>query len=132
MSGHEASRPEFDFVASTRRRWRREQKLAILAEVEAPGGSVSEVARRYSLHTSLLFRWRRDLSITSEAKCEPVQKPPSFVPIALPAPEPAPAVEPAKPSAIEIGIAGGRTVRVDTDVNTSALVRIIEALVRKR
>jgi hypothetical protein len=25
-------------IASTRRRWRREQKLAILAEVDAPGG----------------------------------------------------------------------------------------------
>ncbi len=132
MSGDDASRPEFDFVATTRRRWRREQKLAILAEVEAPGGSVSEVARRYSLHTSLLFRWRRNLSITSASKSETVQKPATFIPIALPAPEPAPAVESAKPSAIEIGIAGGRTVRVDTDVNTSALVRIIDALERKR
>jgi transposase len=45
-------------IASTRRRWRREQKLGILAEVDAPGGSVSEVARRHALHTSLLFRWR--------------------------------------------------------------------------
>lgn len=132
MSGHDALRPKFDLVSTTRRRWRREQKLAILAEVDAPGGSVSEVARRHSLHTSLLFRWRRDLATADMAKPEAPPLPPTFVPIALPAPEPVPAVEPAKPSAIEIGIAGGRTVRVDTDVNTSALVRIIEALERKQ
>ncbi|HEU0059398.1 MAG TPA: transposase, partial [Hyphomicrobiaceae bacterium] len=61
MSGDRTS-PRYEMIASTRRRWRREQKLAILAEVDAPGGSVSEVARRHGLHTSLLFRWRRDLA----------------------------------------------------------------------
>ena len=60
MSGDRTS-PRFEMIASTRRRWRREQKLAIVAEIDAPGGSVSEVARRHALHTSLLFRWRRDL-----------------------------------------------------------------------
>jgi hypothetical protein len=48
-----------------------------------------------------------------------------FVPIMLPPPE-APA--PAKPSLIEIVIAGGRTVRVGADVDTAALLRIITAL----
>lgn len=122
MSGDRTS-PRFEMIASTRRRWRREQKLAILAEVDAPGGSVSEVARRHALHTSLLFRWRRDLtkrtrSASAEQSFLPVRLPPPSVP-ALPAP--------ARPG-IEVVLAGGRTLRVSADVDTAALVRIVEAL----
>jgi transposase len=89
MSGDRTS-PKFEVIASTRRRWRREQKLAILAEVDAPGGSVSEVARRHALHTSLLFRWRRELNWRRpSASASPAQ---SFVPVRLPPPSlPAPA-----------------------------------------
>jgi transposase len=132
MSGHDASRPSFELVATTRRRWGREQKLAILAEIDAPGGSVSAVARRHNLHTSLLFRWRRDLAVTSTAKPDAAATPPTFVPVALPALEPPRTMAPAEPSPIEIGIAGGRTVRVSADVDTAALVRIIDALEREQ
>ncbi|MGE0699244.1 MAG: transposase [Hyphomicrobiaceae bacterium] len=131
MSGHDASRPGFDLIAATRRRWTRAQKVAILAEIDAPGGSVSDVARRYSLHTSLLFRWRRDLAVTRPASAD-VAAPPTFVPVALPAPEPRPAAAAPEPSPIEIGLADGRTVRVGMDVDTAALVRIVDALERKR
>jgi len=116
MSGDRTSR-RFDVVASTRRSWSREQKLAIVAEVEVAGASVSQVARRHGVHASLLFRWRRDLKAKPGAQC--------FMPMLLPPPE-APA--PAKPSTIEIVIAGGRTVRVGADFDTAALVRIIAAL----
>ena len=132
MSGHDASRPSFEFVATTRRRWRREQKLAILAEVDATGGSVSEVARRHSLHTSLLFRWRRDLAARSKPEVNAPAPSPTFVPVALPAPAPPIAVASAQPSTIEITVAGGRTVRVTADVDPVALVRIIHALEDER
>jgi transposase len=110
-------------IASTRRRWRRDQKLAILAEVDAPGGSVSEVARRHALHTSLLFRWRRELSRRGPAS--PAQ---SFVPVRLPPPSlPAPPA-PARSGTIEVVLVGGRTIRVGADVDTVALLRIVEVL----
>jgi transposase len=115
-------------IASTRRRWKREQKLAILAEVDAPGGSVSEAARRHGLHTSPLFRWRRDLSKSPVRQPVPPTPPPAFVPVALPPPSPPPVITPARSGSIEIVIAGGRTVRVGSDVDMAALVRIIEAL----
>jgi transposase len=113
-------------IASTRRRWRREQKLAILAEVDAPGGSVSEVARRHALHTSLLFRWRRELRRrTASAPGSPT---PSFVPVRLPPPSvPAPQA-PARSGSIEVVLVGGRTIRVGADVDTVTLLRIVEAL----
>ena len=124
MSGHDASRPTFEYVATTRRRWSDAQKRAILAEVDAAGGSVSEVARRHGLHTSLLFRWRRLKSGPPTAASPPRAK---FIPLALPSP---PASVP-KVSKIEIVLAGGRTVRVETDVDVAALRRLLDALDRQ-
>jgi transposase len=117
-------------IASTRRRWLREQKLAILAEVDAPGGSVSEVARRHGLHTSLLFRWRRDLTKRARSASAPPQQ--SFLPVRLPPPSLPTPPAPERPGIIEIVLADGRTLRVGADVNTAALVRIVEALEARR
>jgi transposase len=117
-------------IASPRRRWRREQKLAILAEVDAPGGSVSDVARRHGLHTSLLFRWRRDLAKrTRSASASPEQ---SVLPVRLPPPSVPALPAPARPGTIEVMLAGGRTLRVGADVDTAVLVRIVEALEAQR
>ena len=136
MSGDRAT-PRFDVVADTRRSWSPEQKRAIVAEVEA-GASVSQVARQHGLNPGLLFRWRRKLRAKPGAAAMapdrevPVSPPPPaprFVPVMLPPPE---APTPAKPSLIEITIAGGRTVRVGADVDTAALVRIVAALEASR
>jgi transposase len=126
MSGHDASRPTFDYVATTRRRWSKAQKQAILAEVDAAGGSVSEVARRHGLHTSLLFRWRRLKGGPAAAASPPTAK---FVPLALPAPQVSASVP--KVSKIEIVLSGGCTVRVEADVDVVVLRRLLDALDRR-
>jgi transposase len=41
-----------------RRRWRPEQKLRILAELDEPGAKLNAVARRYDLSRALLWQWR--------------------------------------------------------------------------
>ena len=51
----------YTHVMTTRRKWSAAEKRAIVAEIDVAGGSVSEVARKHGVHTSLLFRWRRDL-----------------------------------------------------------------------
>jgi transposase len=117
-------------IASTRRRWLREQKLAILAEVDAPGGSVSEVARRHGLRTSLLFRWRRDLA--KRTRAAPASREQSFLPVRLPPPSVPSLPVPVRSGAIEVVLAGGRTLRVGADVDTAALMRIVEALEAQR
>ena len=95
--------------------------MAIVAEASGSCPNISAVARRHGINPSLLFRWRKAL-----AKLDILQ--PTFVPIALPAPiSPAP-ITPAKPDTLDILIAGGRTVRVGTDIDPAALVRIISAL----
>jgi transposase len=42
-----------------RRRWSADQKRAILAAADEPGASVSDVARRADICTSLIYRWRQ-------------------------------------------------------------------------
>jgi len=42
-----------------RRHWSAEQKRALVEEAEAPGSSISMVARKYEVHPNQLFRWRR-------------------------------------------------------------------------
>ena len=42
-----------------KRRFTAPEKKRLLDEAQAPGASVSSVARRYGISPSLLFRWRR-------------------------------------------------------------------------
>ena len=42
-----------------KRRYSAEEKRRMLDEAQAPGSSVSAVARRYRVSPSLIFRWRR-------------------------------------------------------------------------
>ena len=132
MSGDRTSPRQFEIIASTRRRWSAEQKRAIVSEIAVAGGSVSEVARRHGVHTSLLFRWRRDLRSERDkgAQVSPAATP-QFLPVRLPPPR-AETSSSARSGAIEIAIAGGRMVRVGLDVDTAALVRIIAALEERR
>ncbi len=50
-----------------RRRWRDEEKLAVLAEAFAPGAIVSDVARQLDGATSLIYQWRRQALAAQEA-----------------------------------------------------------------
>jgi transposase-like protein len=40
------------------RRFTTEQKLSLLEEAKAPGSSISAVARRYGIWSSLVFEWK--------------------------------------------------------------------------
>jgi transposase len=131
MSGDRTSPNKFEIIASTRRRWSAEQKRAIVNEIAAVGGSVSEVARRHGVHASQLFRWRRNLSVERGNGAVAPTTIPKFLPVRLPPPRGAPS-SPAWSGAIEIALAGGCTIRVGSDVDTGALVRIIEALEERR
>ena len=98
----------------------------MLAEAAEPGATVSMVARRHAIHSSLLFRWRRDAQAADRAVTS--SSPPMFVPLALPGP-----VEPLQPASaagtIEIDVAGGHRLRVQGTVDPNVLRSVIEALV---
>ena len=135
MSGDRTG-ARFDVVASTRRQFSREQKRAIVAEVER-GSTVSEVARRHNVHTSLLFRWRREAAGASSPGSVPPQRPEpkaaAFLPVRVVAPASSTSTEPRpepprRSTIIEIELVTGRKLRVGADIDIAMLKRIIAAL----
>jgi transposase len=124
MSGYDQDN-SFVVVAETQRRWSRAEKLALVAETA--GASVSAVARKHGIASSLVFRWRRGLG--GGAKMSKPGAGTAFIPVALPAPVVAP-VTAAVPGGgvIEIELVGGCRVRVDASVDLNALKRVIAVL----
>ena len=113
-------------AAGTRGTWLPEHERAIVVEAEDPATTASEVARRYGLHSSRLFRWRR--ALRAEASPPPMASRPSFVPLALPAPQPPVRDEPPRPGAIEIELAGGHRLRAEASADVVLLQGVIAAL----
>jgi transposase len=120
MSGPLSS-SRFEVIASTRRAFTPEQKAAMVAEIER-GGTLSDVARRHTVHTSLLCRWRRELAARQTSST------PAFLPVTCPRelPPTPPRVPPS--TKIEIELRNGRTLRVDADVDVAAVQRLVAAL----
>ena len=116
-----------------RRHWSREEKEWLVAAALEPGTVVSDVARSAGIYVSQLFRWRKELCQISAPSVPP------FIPIevvaALPAPDPlettpAPRAR-KKTSIVTIELGRGRRIRVDSDVDTDALGRILDVLARR-
>ncbi len=127
-----------------RRRWRLEEKLRIVAEVEQPGTSFAAVARRHEVSRGLLWNWRAQVRSGALAP-EPM---PVFVPVrvtsdlpfpghpapahsapALPVPGASPVPAPT-PERIEIALPDGTCIRVGADVGLVALRRVMTAVRR--
>ncbi|MDW9596794.1 transposase [Sinorhizobium meliloti] len=117
-----------------RRRWSREEKERLVAATLEPGARVSEIARSAGIHVSQLFRWRKELCQISTPSV------PQLVPVevveALPTPaaraEPPAVSRPRKKaSLVMIELGGGRRLRVESDVDTEALARILDVLERR-
>ena len=113
-----------------RRRWRLDEKLRIVAELELPGACFAEVARRHDVSRGLLWNWRRQVRSGALAPTTGVQ----FLPVQL-MPEPAAAgpprhgrSAPTADAAIEIGLPDGTTVRVGRDASAAALRRVLGVL----
>lgn len=123
MSGYSQEK-SYAVVAETRRKWTDAERKLIVAETE--GSSVSSVARKHGVATSLVFRWRREAGIAGKKSA---RKPAAaFVPVALPALTHAAPVTGADRGLIEIELAGGRRLRVNGPVEMEALRRVIAVL----
>ena len=114
-----------------RRRWRPEQKLLILAELEEPGATVAEVARRHEVSRGLIWQWR-----DAQRRGDLVVDKPAFLPMrVLTAPE-APPAQPGGDAAvqtdrrIEIVLPDGTMLRVSETVGAASLHRVLTALRR--
>jgi transposase len=72
-----------------RRRWSKEDRTRILAQIETPGAVVAEVARREDICTSLVYKWRRDARKSASLGAS------GFAPVIIEAPPVASASQPA-------------------------------------
>ena len=120
-----------------RRRWSRDEKMRIIEETLAPGAVVTEIARRYGIATSLVFTWRRQARLATEAS-----RPPRLVRVQVAAPaaaiESIPSIEASaaipvrkRRCLIEIALADGKRVSVDENVDAEALGRVLDVLSRR-
>ena len=117
-----------------RRRWRDEEKLRILAELDEPGVRFNDVARRHDVSRGLLWQWR-----DAQRRGKLVAEVAGFVPLRivpeLPAPEPQGSVakgsidpESEADSRIEIVLPDGTAVRVAEGISAAVLRRVLAAL----
>ena len=139
------SRIELITRGERRRRWTIEQKQTIAAQSLAPGASPTEVARQYGISSGQLYTWRHALLAAQPEAATHITGRFARVELkatrtlervsqesALEAPSPVPQLlssPTAQPSGrIEIVLADGTAVRMDTQVDELALRRVLAVL----
>jgi transposase len=132
--------PRVEVITSVerRRRWSREEKERLVAASLEAGVTASEVARSASIYVSQLFRWGKEICKRADAgvpRLVPVEIVPAAAGSLREAETPRLATTPAPRGRmrgiIEIELGGGRRIRVDRDVETEALRRVLDALVSR-
>ncbi len=139
-----------------RRRYSDEERAAVLAQCDAPGATVVGVSRRLGISASLIHGWRKTRREAERIASEPLQFIPygavgeAMLPEPVMVPAPATPVErgsttPAReatsvpddlvrphpgsrPGGIDIDLASGVRLSVDSSVNEKALARVLRAL----
>lgn len=121
-----------------RRRWSQDDKVRIVEETLAPGAKVTEVARRNGIAASVVFTWRRQArTVEKVGSC--------FAPVQIAAAETgeqavnvtaddssrARPVAIARLGLIEIDLGNRRRIRVDAQVDSEALARVLDVLERR-
>ncbi|MGV2114004.1 IS66-like element accessory protein TnpA [Agrobacterium salinitolerans] len=121
-----------------RRRWSREDKERLVAACFEPDAVISEIARAAGIHVSQLFRWRKELCRIEEPRSDTATLVPVIVSEAASLvspvqPEPPTTSHPRrKRSDVTIELGRGRRVRVDSDIDTDALGRILDCVLGLR
>ena len=111
-----------------RRYWSMEEKRSICSQTRAPGVSVAQVARRYSMNANLIFKWLRDprFAPTDEGEVSP-----SFLPVEVAvAGHDLPGVSSVEPSAdggFFIELAGGHRVVAEGAFDPESFGRVLKA-----
>lgn len=112
-----------------RRRWSVDEKRRIVREAFAPDVRVADVARRRDVSRAQIYQWRSELADERLAAGTEIV---GFVPVELMMDgSAASAVErPAASAApvIEIGLAGGRSLKVPSSLPVDELRRLIRAV----
>ena len=104
-----------------RRQYSEALKRQMVAETQAPGASVSIVARRHDVNSNQLFRWRRQLlpkAVVESGAMVPVEMVPDGDRLR----------RPDRDGVIEITFGCGARVRLRGEVSSETLRRVVELL----
>jgi transposase len=116
-------------LGKERRRWSREEKLAIVAETFAPGVVILDVARRHQVSSGQVHTWRKQFcaelgfpapSPPLDPSAAPAMR---FMPLAI-------AAERA-PATIEAELAGGARLRITGALDADVVAALVKALSRR-
>lgn len=118
-----------------RRRWSDEEKCSICLQTVAPGVSVAQVARRYSMNANMIFGWLKDPRFRPEPDASEGAEflPVEVGPISAAAPEDvggvvtSPFLAP-NAGSIEIALAGGHRVKAEGAFDPDVLARLLKGL----
>ena len=119
-----------------KRFWADEEKREICVQATTPGMSVAQVARRYAVNATLIFKWLKDPRFAPEADAldqeatflpveidaDAVHEP---VPIDVPMPSPSAALS---ASRVDITLSDGRRILVEGPTALSAVVSLVQGL----
>ena len=114
-----------------RRRWSWSDKQQIVDETLMPGASISAVARRYGLHPSQVFAWRKAVREEGLAAAGSVSADYGFMPVVVAGGSPLPPTGALACGRMEIVLIGGRRIVVDAGVDAAALARVVNVLERR-
>lgn len=102
-----------------RRRWSVAEQREIMAAAFVHGAVVADVARRFAVSTSMIYKWRREaLAARSQA---------AFVP-AIVVPDPVLVSAPLMGPAIVIDLAGGTRLTIDAQASAALVGEVLRAL----
>jgi transposase len=104
-----------------RRQYSEALKRQMVAETQAPGASVSIVARRHDVNSNQLFRWRRQLLPKAVVESG------AMVPVEI-APDGGQPRRTDREGVIEIAFGCGARVRLRGEVRSETLRQVIELL----
>lgn len=112
-----------------RRRWRDEEKLAIVREIGVDGTSVTSVAQRHELTRQQIYTWRRELRL--KGMLLPT-KGAVFLPVETASLESVTHTglgdDVAASGVVELRLGNGRSLRFDSGLDITTLRRLIQAV----
>ncbi len=118
------------------RLWTTEEKRSICQQTTAPGVSVAQVARRYSMNANLIFKWLKDPRYTPDPA---VADTPVFLPVEIATSssedsDPCSGVPTSAPcrgglGRVEVVLPGGTHLTIEDGSDADALVRLIKGLI---
>ena len=124
-----------------KRFWSDEEKRSICEQTRAPGVSVAQVARRYSMNANLIHNWLRDPRFAPEEETGEILDAAEvgFVPVeiadAMPVPShcatpvsPSALSEPVSAQRVDITLSDGRRILVEGTTALSAVLALVEGL----